>query len=140
MKLRSSAGFSLMEIMIAITLIAVIMGTVGSSLFQRLEEGKINSVKIQMKNFKTLLGEFRRHCHRYPTTDEGLQALIEKPTGGKDCKRYPPSGYIEGGEIPLDPWDSEYIYTAQNFKEYTIISIGPDGEEGTEDDISSHDK
>ena len=74
-------------------------------------------------------------------TDQGFDALIEKPTGGRECKRYAPGGYIEGGKIPLDPWDNEYIYESDG-KTFTIISLGADnaeGGEGVDADINSKD-
>ena len=137
--LRSQAGMTLIEILIVISLIAVIGGMVGGNLFSALEDGKIDSAKIQMKNFGGVLGQFRRHCNRYPTTDQGLDALITKPSGGRNCKRYQPGGYLADGvdAVPLDPWDGEYVYESDGRK-YTIISAGPDGELGTEDDINSN--
>lgn len=138
--LGNQSGMTLMEILIVISLIAVIGGLVGGNLFDSLDEGKVSSTKIQMKNFDGLLGQFRRHCGRYPSTEEGLRALVQKPEGGRECKRYAPEGYIQGGEIPLDPWDGEYIYEANGNRDYTISSAGPDGIVGNEDDISSKDK
>jgi general secretion pathway protein G len=94
-----------------------------------------------MKSLADRLKEFRRDCNTYPTTEQGFDALIEKPTGGRECKRYAPGGYIEGGKIPLDPWDNEYIYESDG-KTFTIISLGADnaeGGEGVDADINSKD-
>ena len=88
-----------------------------------------------------ILREYKRKCGRYPTTDQGLDALIAAPTSGKTCKRYPPNGFIDGN-LPVDPWDTEFDYTSDG-KRYELISYGADEEEGGEDeadkDISSKD-
>ena len=136
--LGNQAGMTLIEILIVISLIAVIGGMVGGNLFSSLEEGKISSAKIQMKNFAGVLGQYKRHCYRYPTSEQGLESLLSKPSGGKECKRYQPGGYLAEGidSVPLDPWDEPYVYESDG-KNFTIISAGPDLEIGTEDDVSS---
>ena len=138
---KSEQGMSLIEILIALTLLALAGTFVGGRVFENLQEGKVQTAKIQMKSLSDRLKEFRRDCNTYPTTDQGLDALIEKPTGGRECKRYAPGGYIEGGKIPLDPWDNEYIYESDG-KTFTIISLGADnaeGGEGVDADINSKD-
>jgi general secretion pathway protein G len=139
--LKSQQGLSLIEILIALTLLALAGTFVGGRVFENLQEGKINTAKIQIKSLTDRLKEFRRDCNYLPTTDQGLDALIEKPTGGRECKRYAPGGYIDGGKIPLDPWDQEYIYESDG-KTFTIISLGADnaeGGEGVDADINSKD-
>lgn len=122
---------SLIEILIALTLLALAGTFVGGRVFEQLQEGKISSAKIQMKSIADRLKEFRRDCNFLPTTDMGLDALINKPEGGRDCKRYAPGGYIDGGKIPLDPWDAEFIYESDG-KTFEIISLGADNAEGGE--------
>lgn len=139
--LKSNQGMSLIEILIALTLLALAGTFVGGRVFENLQEGKVQTAKIQIKSLSDRLKEFRRDCNFYPTTEMGLDALIEKPTGGRDCKRYAPGGYIEGGKIPLDPWDAEYIYESDG-RTFTIISLGADnaeGGEGVDADINSKD-
>lgn len=138
---KSEQGMSLIEILIALTLLALAGTFVGGRVFENLQEGKVQTAKIQMKSLSDRLKEFRRDCNTYPTSDQGFDALIEKPTGGRECKRYAPGGYIEGGKIPLDPWDNEYIYESDG-KTFTIISLGADnaeGGEGVDADINSKD-
>ena len=129
--LKSQQGMSLIEILIALTLLALAGTFVGGRVFENLQEGKVQTTKIQMKSLSDRLKEFRRDCNFYPTTEMGLDALIQKPTGGRECKRYAPGGYIEGGKIPLDPWDAEYIYESDG-RTFTIISLGADNAEGGE--------
>ena len=139
--MRSQAGMSLIEILIALTLLALAGTFVGGRVFEQLQEGKVSSAKIQIKSLTDRLKEFRRDCNFLPTTDMGLDALIDKPQGGRECKRYAPGGYIEGGKVPLDPWDQEFIYESDG-KTFTIISLGADnaeGGEGSDADINSKD-
>lgn len=135
--LRQSAGFSLIEILIALTLLGIAGTFVAGQIFKQLTEGQIKSTHIQMGNFKSILQDYRRKCGRYPTTDQGLDALIAKPTGGKECKNYPPDGFMDAEEVPRDPWDEEFFYES-NGKKFNIWSYGPDreeGGEGTDEDI-----
>jgi len=138
---QSQRGMSLIEILIALTLLALAGTFVGGKVFDQLQEGKVSSAKIQIKSIGDRLKEFRRDCNFLPTTDMGLDALVSKPEGGRECKRYAPGGYIEGGKVPLDPWDQEFIYESDG-KTFEIKSLGADnaeGGEGSDADISSKD-
>jgi general secretion pathway protein G len=139
--MKSQAGMSLIEILIALTLLALAGTFVGGRVFEQLQEGKVSSAKIQIKSIADRLKEFRRDCNYLPTSDMGLDALVNKPEGGRECKRYAPGGYIEGGKVPLDPWDNEFIYESDG-KTFEIKSLGADNAEGGEEsdaDISSKD-
>jgi general secretion pathway protein G len=138
--LQNQRGLSLIEILIALTLLAVAGTFVVGQVFDNLREGEINSAKIQIQKIGDILSDYRRKCGRYPTTDQGLDALVSNP-GEDACRRYPPNGFIKGGKIPQDPWGEEFIYESDGRK-YTIISTGPDRLEGGEEydaDISSED-
>lgn len=129
-------GFSLVEILIALTLLAIAGTFVAGKFMDSLHEGQVKSTKIQMNNLEGLLKEFRRKCGFYPTTEQGIESLVTKPTGGRECKDYPANGFIDG-EMPKDPWDNEFIYESDG-KTYNIYSYGPDnqlGGEGTDADI-----
>ncbi len=126
MLLKNSKGFSLIEILIALTLLAIAGTFTVNKLFQRLHEGKVDSAKIIMGNIYDGLQNYRRLCYSYPTTDQGLEALVSKPSGGRECKKYPPDGFLE--EIPLDPWDTEFVYESDG-KNFFLFSTGEDGEE-----------
>ena len=139
--IKSQAGMSLIEILIALTLLALAGTFVGGKVFEQLQEGKVSSARIQIKSLSDRLKEFRRDCNFLPTTDMGLDALINKPEGGRECKRYAPGGYIDGGKVPVDPWDSEFIYESDG-KTFEIKSLGADNAEdgeGSDADISSKD-
>lgn len=129
--LQNQKGFSLIEILIALTLLAVAGTFVAGKFFENLHEGKVSSTKIQMSNLDARLKEFRRKCNFYPTSEQGLDALVTKPTSGRECKDYPASGFIEGEQVPKDPWDNDFSYDSDG-KTFNIMSYGADGEQGGE--------
>ena len=136
-RILNQKGFSLIEILIALTLLAVAGTFVVGKFMDQLAEGQVKSTKIQMSNLDARLKEFRRKCGFYPTTEQGLEALVTKPTGGRECKDYPASGFIEGEQVPKDPWENDFLYESDG-KTFNIYSYGPDGEaggEGTDADI-----
>ncbi len=127
----SQKGMSLVEILIALTLMGIAGTFVAGKVYERLEDGQIQSAKIQMKSLADRVKEFRRDCAYYPTSDQGLEALIDKPTGGRECKKYASGGYIDGGKIPKDPWDYDFIYESDG-KTFDIKTLGADNAEGGE--------
>lgn len=139
--LKSNRGMSLIEILIALTLLGIAGAFVASNVYDRLQEGKVESAKIQIQRLGDVLKDYRRKCNAYPTTEQGLDALLGKPTSGPECRNYPPNGFLEDKKIPTDPWDMEYYYESDG-RTYTIISYGSDnleGGEGYDADISSND-
>ncbi len=135
---QNQKGFSLIEILIALTLLAIAGTFVVGKFNDTLEEGKVKAAKINMNNLDARLKEFRRKCGFYPTTEQGLEALVTKPTGGRECKDYPANGFIEGEQVPKDPWDGDFVYESDG-KTFNIISYGNDGEpggEGSDADVS----
>ncbi len=139
--LRSQVGMSLVEILIAITLLGVVGTLVVSNVMDSLREGETETTKLQIKNLGKILLDYKRKCLSYPDSDQGLEALTAAPTSGRLCKRYPPNGFIQDGKIPDDPWGTPYEYESDGRK-YTIISLGVDGLEGGEGwdaDINSND-
>jgi general secretion pathway protein G len=127
--LQNQSGFTLIEILIALTLIALAGTFVAGKFFENLHEGQVNSTKIQMSNLDGRLKEFRRKCGFYPTTEQGLEALVTKPAGGRECKDYPQNGFVEDNQVPKDPWDHDFVYESDG-KTFNISSLGSDGEVG----------
>jgi general secretion pathway protein G len=127
--LQNQNGFTLIEILIALTLLALAGTFVAGKFFESLHEGQVNSTKIQMSNLDGRLKEFRRKCGFFPSSEQGLEALVTKPSGGRECKDYPQSGFIDGDQLPKDPWDHDFIYESDG-KNFNIYSLGSDGEAG----------
>lgn len=137
--LGSEQGFSLIEVMVVLTLMALAATFVGGYIFKSLSEGRIKAAKVQMSAFKQQLEDYRRLCYTYPTSEQGLEALVSKPTQDPQCAAYPEGGFMK--KIPSDPWDTPYEYTAEGTK-FLIRSFGADKQpEGTGEaaDITSDD-
>lgn len=129
--IANARGFSLIEILIALTLLGIAGTFVVGQIFDRLHEGQVRSAQIQMQNLANQLQEYRRRCNYYPTTEQGLQSLISAPSSGRQCRNYPPNGFLETPSVPRDPWDNDFMYTSDG-RTFNIYSLGPDGEEGGE--------
>ena len=127
LRIRSgNRGFTLIEIMIVMIIIGLLAALVAPKFFGRLSTAKLSSAKAQIELFGTALDAFRLDTGRYPTTEEGLKALREKPSGVESW-----SGPYLPKEIPLDPWKRSYIYKSPGeHGEYDLISYGLDGVEG----------
>ena len=138
----SQAGFSLVEIMAAIAILGIVGGLVAYNVSGSLEKAKVDSTRIALSTLKQALESYRRDCHHYPNTSQGLSVLVTKPP---TCKNWQPGGYLEDGKIPLDSWDNEFIYYSPGVisvgAKFEIISYGADGAEGGADndaDINSN--
>ncbi len=136
----AEAGFTLIEMMIVIAIIGLIMGLVGLQVTKKLDESRVSTTKIQIKQLQTALDDFRRICGFYPNGDQGLDSLLKAPAG-RECKNYPAEGILSGKKVPQDAWNKDYDYQGDGTK-YVIRSFGSDGVEGGEGpnkDISSED-
>ena len=128
---RLRAGFTLIELMIVIVILGLLAALVAPKFLKRGEEAKITTTKVQMKNMEQALKWYKLHNSFYPTTEQGLKALVEKPETEPVPKNWK-GPYMD--EVPKDAWGNDFIYISDG-KHFTLISPGPDGEEGTEDDI-----
>src|SRR3984957_9038807 len=120
-------GFTLVEILVVITIIGLIMSLVGPRVLNYLSESKVKAAKIQIQSFTSALELFYLDAGRYPTTSEGLGALV-KSTGGLSVWNGP---YLKGGSVPTDPWGKAYLYRSPGERApFEIVSYGADGVEG----------
>jgi len=124
---RSQRGFTLVEILVVITIIGLIMALVGPRVINYLGEAKVKAAKIQIESFGSALDLFYLDAGRYPTTSEGLRVLVERP-GSTALWNGP---YIKGNTVPNDPWGKPYVYRSPGqYGAYDILSYGADGQEG----------
>jgi general secretion pathway protein G len=125
---RRENGFTLIEILVVIIIIGLLAALVGPRLFGKVSTAKLSAAKAQIELFGTALDTFRLDVGKYPTTEEGLKALREKPSGVEGW-----NGPYLPKEIPLDPWKKPYIYKSPGeHGDYDLISYGLDGVEGGE--------
>ena len=124
---QGERGFTLVEMLVVITIIGLIMGLIGPRVLNYLSESKVKAAKIQMQSFSSALDLFNLDAGRYPSTAEGLAALVRR-TPGVEAWNGP---YLKGGNVPNDPWNHPYIYRAPGeHGAYNIMSYGSDGQEG----------
>jgi general secretion pathway protein G len=120
-------GFTLVEMLVVITIIGLIMGLIGPRVLNYLSESKVKAAKIQLQSFASALDLFYLDAGRFPSTAEGLAALV-KQTPGVSAWNGP---YLRGGNVPNDPWTHGYVYRSPGeHAPYDIISYGSDGQEG----------
>ncbi len=127
---KSRSGFSLIELMIVIVILGLLASLVVPSIMDKGEEAKQKLVCVQMKKISETLKLFKLDNGTYPTTEEGLEALIKNPDSDK-YTNYAQSAYIEDGKLPKDSWQSGFVYL-QTKKGFELISLGSDRKEGGE--------
>jgi general secretion pathway protein G len=134
---RSERGYTLVEILVVITIIGLIMALVGPRVLNYLTESKVKTARIQIQSFASALDLFYLDAGRYPTSAEGLAVLV-RPTAGITAWNGP---YLKGGILPSDPWGKPYVYRSPGeHGAYDVVSLGSDGQEGgtgTAADITS---
>jgi general secretion pathway protein G len=121
----AQAGFSLIELMIVIAILGLLIGFVGPKIMASFDKAKVGTTQVQMKQLASTLKTFRLDCGQYPTTEQGLSALVSKPSSGAECKNYAPGGYLEK-KVPEDAWHHEFLYTSDG-NTFEIKSLGADG-------------
>jgi general secretion pathway protein G len=128
-RLNGTLGMSLVEIMIVIVIMGTIAALVGRNVMSRLEQSKVQTTKLQLDGFKSALQDYYLDNNSYPTTDQGLQALVQKPVTGAEPTNYNPDGYLKGKEIPKDAWGGDFLYESDGTK-YIIKSLGKNKKDG----------
>lgn len=140
-KALKQQGFSLLEVMVVLAIIGGMMALVGTNILGAAGDANIKTTKSQIKLVEGALDLYKLDNYRYPTTEQGLESLVKKPSSSPEPKNYKSGGYMKGNNTPTDAWGNELVYFNEK-NDYEIISLGSDGEEGGEDDaadISSKD-
>lgn len=123
----SEEGFTLVEMLVVITIIGLIMGLIGPRVLNYLSESKVKAAKIQLQSFAGALDLFYLDAGRFPSTSEGLDALVHRTAGAAAWN----GPYLKGGTVPNDPWNNAYVYHSPGDRgPYDILSHGSDGQEG----------
>lgn len=142
-RLDNKRGFTLIEIMVVIVILALLAALVGPKLMGRTDDAKIGTTKTQIKQLETALKLYKLDNGAYPGTEQGLNALVAKPSIGVIPKNYKEGGYLESKQVPKDGWGSEFIYVSPGeHGDYDLLSYGADsvkGGDGKNSDITSWD-
>jgi general secretion pathway protein G len=137
---RREAGFTLIEIMVVLVIIAIMTALIAPQIMGRVDEARVTAAKQDIRTLETALDFYQMDNFRYPTTDQGLRALVEKPEPPPPNWRS--GGYLKATTVPKDPWGNEYRFIQPGTRggAYDLYSLGADGEtggEGTDADIGS---
>jgi general secretion pathway protein G len=128
-RLRDRAGFTLIEIMVVIVILGLLAALVVPKLIGRTEEAKKTQSRVQIRNIQQALELFKLDNGFFPTTDQGLVALVRMPDAGRVPKNYRKGGYLD--RVPKDPWGNAYVYVSPGeHGDYDVSSYGADGAQG----------
>ncbi len=127
---RETEGFSLIELMVVIAIIAMLATAVGVGMFGALDDANVAKAQAEISSFKTALIAYKIAFKKLPASGEGLNALVNNPK----------KNFLDANAVPMDPWGNPYVYTLEGGNNFTIVSYGADGAPGGSDlnaDISS---
>lgn len=127
---RQQRGFTLIEIMAVVLIIGLLSTLVGLAIFPQIDKSRVNTARAQIKMLDAALETYRMDNSKFPTTEQGLEALIKEPA---EATNYQPGGYLRERRIPEDPWGNVYQYESpgqHNKHSYDIWSYGADGTSG----------
>lgn len=133
-------GMTLIEIMVVIVILGLLGGVIGVAVIKQVDKARLQTAKTQLGALGQALDSYKLDNATYPTTEQGLEALINKPQVGRIPKNYAEGGYLKRREIPLDPWGDSYQYLSpgiNNTTSYDIWSLGPDHQDGSGDEITN---
>lgn len=130
-----SNGFTLIEIMVVMVILGLLVAIVGPNIMGRSEQARVTVAEAQLENIAGALDLYRLDNGHYPSTQQGLEALVSKPGGTPEPKNWNPDGYLNS--VPEDPWGNEYQYVSPGVDgPYDLYSYGADGQEGGEGDAA----
>jgi general secretion pathway protein G len=137
---RTSRGFTLIEIMVVVVILGILAALVAPNVIRRIDDARITKAKQDIRAYETALNLYRMDNFRYPTTEQGLEALVKQPTD-PNIKNWKQGGYIQN--LRKDPWGNDYTYISPgSHGDYDLFTLGADGQpggEGPDADIGNWD-
>jgi len=131
MNIRKTKGFTLIEIMVVMVILGLLVALVAPNIMGRGDDARVTTAKAQLRNISSALDMYRLDNSHYPSTDQGLEALVREPSGFPEPRNWNPDGYLSS--VPKDPWGNEYQYVSPGRDgPYDLYSRGADGREGGE--------
>lgn len=131
--MMDNRGFSLIELMVVIVILGILASQIAPRILDRIGTSKISKAKMDIAHLTTALKMYKVDNGVYPTTEQGLSALIEAPETGTLPRNYNKDGYLESKRVPQDPWQRDFIFISPGANgDFDIISYGADGEQGGE--------
>jgi general secretion pathway protein G len=132
--LRNNAGFTLIELMVVIIILGLLAAIVMPRVVGETDRARYEQAKVQMRILEDALKRYKLDSGLFPSTEQGLEALVRKPSSGALPRHWPEGGYLDKGDIPIDPWGNHYIYISPGLHspDFDLKSFGADGLEGGE--------
>ncbi|MNF46602.1 Type II secretion system protein G precursor [compost metagenome] len=129
---RSQSGFTLIEIMVVVVILGILAALVVPQVMNRPDQAKVTVAKGDIKAIGAALDMYKLDNFAYPSTQQGLEALVSRPSGNPPAKNWSKDGYLK--KLPIDPWGNTYQYLSPGSKgTYDLYSLGADGKEGGSD-------
>ena len=123
------SGFTLLEVLVVIAILGLLIGLVAPAVLRQLSGARVSVAKQSIESLGAVLDLYRLDAGSYPTTEQGLQALVSQPTGGSGWN----GPYVKGDKLPLDAWNHPYLYHSPSTRQghaYDLCSLGPNGQAG----------
>jgi general secretion pathway protein G len=130
---NNNKGFTLIELMVVIVILGILAGLIVPRIMGRPEEARRMKARVQIEGIETALKLYNLDSGMYPSTEQGLDALVEPPSVGQLPRKWREGGYLEKGRVPKDPWGNDYVYLCPGLHgDFDIMSYGADGQPGGE--------
>jgi general secretion pathway protein G len=134
-RMVGDAGFTLIELLVVLVIIGILAGYIGPKIMGHPEEAKRTKAALQIQAIDTALKMYKLDNGMYPSTEQGLQALVEAPSIGNLPAKWRDGGYLEKGKVPVDPWGNDFVYLSPGLNgDFDLSSFAGDGEAGGEGD------
>lgn len=132
-KAQGQRGFSLVELLVVIVILGVLSAIVATNVLPAGDSAKIQAARTQLNVLQSAAQQYKLEIGRYPSQDQGLEALVRQPQGLRRPEKYRVGGYLDKSTVPVDPWDNPYVYVVPGeFGAIDIYSHGADGKPGGE--------
>lgn len=136
---KQQHAFTLLELMVVLVILGALIGLVAPNILGRSDEAKVSVAKTQIRNLMSALDLYKLDNGQYPSTSQGLESLVSKPSGFPEAKNWKDGGYIQ--KLPQDPWGNDFLYISPGADgRYDLLSLGSDGREGGDGDAADISK
>ena len=126
---KTMLGFTLIEILIVVVILGILGAVVVPNILSRPDTARVQAAQTDLRALSQTLEIYRLDNFQYPSSEQGLESLVDRPSGFPEPKNWNPEGYLK--KLPTDPWGSPYLYEKTG-SSYSLISLGADGQEGGE--------